>query len=1473
MESYTIDGGTVSLTQTVYLDFDGELTSYNGELMTIDGVEVAHSNLDAARIAAIIANLNDMFAARGAIFTSVKPEGGEYSTVFVGKTGAFAEIGDICGIAETIDEGNLNKKDNAFVLLDATALNSDIVNTIAHEVGHLLGDRHAGDGINAYLGGTLYITNGQTSTGLILSSANTTYTLMGVRSGGTANGTIIRDGGAMIVSANGVAHNTVISAYGSQHVSSGGVVSGTVIAGGFYGQQFISSGGIARNTTVSSGGMQWVSSGGWASNTDLASGGSQHVVAGGGTYFARLVNNSLQTLFGSAIGTTILSNCMQYVSSGGNARITYVGMRGAQYVGSGGRAESTHISSGGAQYVYSTGVSLSARISNGGEQVVSGGGVASDTVISGGTQHVYSGATEIGTVINGGTQRLNSGVRGSNTVVSRGEQLVLAGASTYGITVYIGGSQTVYTGGIASSSHISGGIQNISGGTSLNTEIYSAGVQYMFSGGADSGATIFSGGAQVVSSGGLARDVDIYSGGAQYVSSGGSSLNTGIYSGGAQYVSSGGTDFRATVSSGGVQYVYGGIASSGSFYFGAIQYVMNLGEAREGTIRGGQHVRSGGLSLLQHIGAGGSQHISSGGIASRCVISSGGHQRIYDGGIAITAHIVYSGRQVISYGGLADNAIVYSGGTQYISAGGTANDAFVYSGGTQYISAAGAANDAIIYSGGLQVIYADGIARNAKITGIQRISAGGTASNTIVSSHGEQHVSSGGSARYNIIRSGGAQHLFYGGSSFDSVVEYGGVIRILGGSTILGGTTNIAGSLITEDYTVNLNNAHLIYNLIGRKATDGVIVDKQSNLTNWNTLNIHVVSTMAAGDYKLAGGAAAFNSGMNLSVDGVLAGTLSLGSSLTVGGMTYVLSKSAANVLSLSITNANTVDWPPLWMGPSTAKPLSEGVIGAYSNISGSVYAVCTESGKSYTNVAFDTSLPTASFFARVSAGTIGTFRGGDYKNFFYMTGGAVTTLYAGVGTSATNMIQIDGGTVGTLYGGGSGGATLAETIIAGGNFTNVNGGSIIGHTRHVYVGVSGGTISRVRCGADSGGSVGHVDADIISGTITGQIVGGGLGNVTGNITLNIGIDSPTPIGAYIYGGSIGGNVSGNIYLNITKGVYQGIIVAGSRAAAGANVTVNGFTCLNFVEEGVAHISNPLAIAAKVDTAWIFGGQAISGGKITLDATSLFVAGGASVKYFVGGGAADGAGSVATVKDVYMDIYGAIVTGGIWGAGYAYNGGVASADKVFITIISDATNVTSISGDINTGGIVLGSSGSVSYDTGTITFAGSGDYLNFSKTVDGSGAATSSMLVFNNFTGGFNGTITNFERVVFSGNTSVNINNAYTDCRELVFDLSWRYSADAVVTSMDSFQFGAGSDNYVGLVIDANASGEITTELMGVSDISALEGVRIALLDSYDATTFIDTFDIGEVYYGIGFEVAVNYDSDSGVLYSLFSAT
>ena len=140
-------------TQIIYLDFDGELTRYhNADLnMEIDDVQVEDSMLTPERIAGIIASLNTDFSVYNVLFTSERPKDTAYSTIFVGRTTAFDQYGRFAGLAETVDSGNRIKNDNAFVMLDATSSDSNIVSTISHEAEHLIGTLdHCGDGLARY---------------------------------------------------------------------------------------------------------------------------------------------------------------------------------------------------------------------------------------------------------------------------------------------------------------------------------------------------------------------------------------------------------------------------------------------------------------------------------------------------------------------------------------------------------------------------------------------------------------------------------------------------------------------------------------------------------------------------------------------------------------------------------------------------------------------------------------------------------------------------------------------------------------------------------------------------------------------------------------------------------------------------------------------------------------------------------------------------------------------------------------------------------------------------------------------------------------------------------------------------------------------------------------------------------------------------------------------------------------------------
>lgn len=137
--------------QIIFLDFNGALTSFQNELLTVENVSVSDSMLTEADIAFIITNLNNVFTDKQISFTSTKPENGLYSTIFVGKTDAFIQYGAFIGLAETVDTNNQRKDDNAFVNLDNTSSLEEIIETIIHEVAHLIGSLdHGGEGLERY---------------------------------------------------------------------------------------------------------------------------------------------------------------------------------------------------------------------------------------------------------------------------------------------------------------------------------------------------------------------------------------------------------------------------------------------------------------------------------------------------------------------------------------------------------------------------------------------------------------------------------------------------------------------------------------------------------------------------------------------------------------------------------------------------------------------------------------------------------------------------------------------------------------------------------------------------------------------------------------------------------------------------------------------------------------------------------------------------------------------------------------------------------------------------------------------------------------------------------------------------------------------------------------------------------------------------------------------------------------------------
>jgi autotransporter passenger strand-loop-strand repeat protein len=138
--------------QTVFLDFDGaDDVSYNNDALGIhiDHIDVADSGLNEEQQFQILTDLNTKFADTGISFTTSIPEHNEYSTIYIGETQAFDSYGALLGIAETVDCGNINKSDNAFVLSNQIDSVNGIGIEITHETAHLLGFQHTEESVGS----------------------------------------------------------------------------------------------------------------------------------------------------------------------------------------------------------------------------------------------------------------------------------------------------------------------------------------------------------------------------------------------------------------------------------------------------------------------------------------------------------------------------------------------------------------------------------------------------------------------------------------------------------------------------------------------------------------------------------------------------------------------------------------------------------------------------------------------------------------------------------------------------------------------------------------------------------------------------------------------------------------------------------------------------------------------------------------------------------------------------------------------------------------------------------------------------------------------------------------------------------------------------------------------------------------------------------------------------------------------------
>ena len=493
-------------------------------------------------------------------------------------------------------------------------------------------------------------------------------------------GTVSSGGDIMsIVTQNVYGEADNYTVFGTQQVMSGGKTNGSIIYS--YGQQNVLSGGVSNNTTVQYYGMQNINGSSYNSSVDTRGtinvnrgGYAEGTIVNGGTYSVLSGASSSQTIVNSGreyvTGTeenATINGGTQEIKSGGIAENTTINNGGTQQVDEGGTAKETIISSGGSAVVYGT--STGTLVDSGAKFKIYGSGVAENTIISGGTMEVSGSGTSLSSQMISGIQRVYGLASGSS--ISGGTQTVYSGGKAENTKISGDGIQNVSYSGLAVSTNLYGGTQNINNGATAQNTVLSGGEMNVLSGGTatgtelnsgteivsgtDSGSTI-NGGLQQIADGGKAVSTTI-NGGTQEIQEGGSSEGTVINTNGLQQVASGGVSVNTTISGGEMNVLSGGTATGTELNSGT---EIVSGTDSGSTINGGlQQITDGGKAVSTTIN-GGTQSIYGGGISENPNVK-GGNLRIYQGGTSINTTITQGSAELYTGGTLSGQTQISQG--------------------------------------------------------------------------------------------------------------------------------------------------------------------------------------------------------------------------------------------------------------------------------------------------------------------------------------------------------------------------------------------------------------------------------------------------------------------------------------------------------------------------------------------------------------------------------------------------------------------------------------------------------------------------------------------------------------------------------------------------------------------------------------------------------------------------------------------
>ncbi|NMD89429.1 hypothetical protein HF882_22860, partial [Victivallis vadensis] len=837
----------IAAPQLVYLDFDGELASYNGELLTIDRVEVEDSGLTESQIARIVSGLNEEFEGQNIVFTAEKPVSGEYSTVFIGGTSAFEPFGSFAGLAETVDTGNAVRNDNAFVILKGGESIEAIIKTIAHETQHLIGTLdHGGEGLGRYAWVETLTCSNVSSSGLKIGqdSSNDAGYVSGYNA--TLVSATVNSGGCLNCS-RGQLTSTVVNSDGVAYLSSGSATAATINGGSFHLRhaQLVS-------TTVNKGGVLTLFTGSVSSATlnsasIMVSGSSSYLkdikVVNGGTIVVADVGTQIENCSFSGSGTVdVYHTYLNTFSAADGVTVTFRGGRAngmtlnnaRMYIHSGGVVSGLTLTSGGYASIQYSGLISSGTVYSS-SYILNYDGELKAIRLSGGRIHCGSGGQATGiTGVNGSLSMENGGKILSAAIGGKADFNIRYNGIASSMTSYLSARMAISGGGSAVNTTLNSATVFVRSGGCVRNLSMSRGIMYL------SGSAILSG--SIVNGGKLVTGGLVNAFGATYT------VNLAGYTGTEvtdalvdNYANLASVSYAVRVASDQQTGVYRLLGNAADFNQLITLDVAGI-SASPGTLSVG-----GSLETWSHRYA----LTRTGSTVALQVTMNDLPVKIYSDGVMV------SGGKTIS-----SKTISGSGAVMRISSGGVATATTVSSDGTIFISSGGGASGITARGSGTNVENRGGVMTDfSQYNGFSLIDEGGSVRNL---------NASGGQVAFLDATLGGMIHA----------AVYGAID---------------VSSQTTIDFSVADHTA------------DGTaLITRWNNIANGTKANytITVKADQSAGTYILATEAGTFNQTLTVKNDtGSEFGTIALDETKRFGNSSYTLGKDGIN-LTLTVEKA-----------------------------------------------------------------------------------------------------------------------------------------------------------------------------------------------------------------------------------------------------------------------------------------------------------------------------------------------------------------------------------------------------------------------------------------------------------------------------------------------------------------------------------------------------------------------------------------